>query len=179
MLIAIILLVITLIALKSVADTQRIKERNMSDGGLKNILYRWMDFANENEMELVKDSGTDLEFRRKVYGNSGSFYEFYLNIHSKFINMATGWVVHSNGKKIKSGIVKLGRSPNTENVEEIFELIAKDLKSKGALNICYYSHIWEYDNDSYRICKECHTSHSKLVSTGKWMEDGTGRFFEK
>ena len=169
--IVIILIVIGLLVfLKFQADTQKVKERNMTFGGLKNLFPQWTDFAKENEMELVKDNGTDMEFRKRVDSDSNSFFEFYLAIQSKFTNIATGWVIHSNGKKIKSNNVEFGKNPNEETVEKIFELIAKDLKSKGAFNICRYKHTWEYHGDNFRTCKNCFTTQSKLLTSGQWME---------
>lgn len=63
--IVIILIVIALLVfLKFQVDTQKVKERNMTFGGLKNLNPQWTDVAKENEMELVQDNGTDMEFRK-------------------------------------------------------------------------------------------------------------------
>lgn len=126
-----LIVIALLIFFKFYTDTQKAKGKNMTLGGLKTLFPQWVDFAKQNEMELVKDNGKDMEFKKRVKDDSGSFFEFYLAIQSLFANIASGWVINSKGKKIKSGNVVFEENPNQENIENIFELIVKDLKSKG------------------------------------------------
>jgi len=164
-----VFIIIVLIFIKFQSDTKNVKERNLKFGGLKNLFPAWVNFARENNMEIVKDSGTDMDFRRRVYENGNSFYEFFITIQSKTANIASGWVIHSNGKKIKSVNVTFGNNLNRESVEKVVEIIAEDLASKGAFDICRYGHEWEYLSNESRRCKNCSKIQYKSIVSGSWM----------
>lgn len=126
-----IVVIALIIFIKFYTDTQKVKKKNLILGGLKKLMPQWVDFAKKNGMELVKDDGKDMEFIKRFGNDSGPSFEFYLAIQSSFGHIASGWVIQSNGNKIKTGNVEFKDNPTQETIEYIFGLIAEDLKSKG------------------------------------------------
>lgn len=200
--IAIILIFIVLLILtKFIVGQSEIKERNKSLGGLKIMLPQWVEIARENKMEMIKDTGADIEFRARYKpkvailneqdkeSNLQTFHpysnieyreldnrsiELYLSIQSKYTNIARGWVIHNNGEVIKSGNVEFGNNISKENAKKIFLIIMEDLKNKSAFNYCRNGHEWEYHNVRNRHCIICNVTQTKYVTTttDQWHQLG-------
>ncbi|NWJ52962.1 MAG: hypothetical protein HXX14_19080 [Bacteroidetes bacterium] len=170
-----ILLIVFIIALivflKFQLDIQKVKEKNRLSGGLKNLFPQWVDFCVENKMDLVQENGTDLVYKQRINNPSGEFIEFYIGIQSEFTNIAYGWVVHSNGSKIKSSNYQFGKIPNEQDIEKIFDVIINDLKAQNAFNFCLYGHNWHNQSDNLtRTCKNCFKVQGLMHSTGVWID---------
>lgn len=82
-------------------------------------------------MVLMTGSWQDMEFAKVVKNDDGTSFEFWLVIHSSFKNHATGLFINSKGERVKSRNIFFEDNPNQACIDNIFELIVGDLKSKG------------------------------------------------
>lgn len=130
--ILIVLAIIGIIGYSFYSDTQKVKHRNLSLGGLKTLFSDFATCFEAMDMELVEDTGTNLLYKKKLTNNQYANTYYFIGIESKFENLAYGYVLFPDGKKIKSSNYKVYNNYTLEEMTKITMSIYKELTLKGA-----------------------------------------------
>lgn len=113
------------------SDSKTVKRRNQSFGGMKKLFPEFVEYFESNDYELTEDSGTKLIYKKPLT-NSPPFNKYlFLGIESKFTNIAFGYIITGEGKKINGLNVEFRKNFRPEEVEMIIRKITGDMKIQG------------------------------------------------
>ena len=104
--------------------------RNLSFGGMKKMFPEFVEYFEENGYELAEDSGTKLVYKLALTNNPPFNKYLFVGIESKFTNIAFGYLITGNGKKINGLNVEFRKNFRPEEVEMIVRKITGNLHSK-------------------------------------------------
>lgn len=125
----IIAVIIGYILWKYNKDTKEVQRRNQSFGGMKKLFPEFVDYFESNGYELVENSGMKLLYKKELTNNPPFNKTLHLGIESKFTNIAFGYIITGDGKKIKGLNVEFRQNFRPEEVDMIIRKIT------GSLNI--------------------------------------------
>jgi|GEM_PF-6090484 hypothetical protein len=127
------LIVIGYIVWKFNSDSKRAQLRNLSLGGMKSLFPDFVEYFENNSMELVEDSGTRLVYKKALTDNPPFNKYLYLGIESKFTNIAFGYVINGAGEKSDGLNVEFYKNTRPEEIDMIIRKVVGDLYLKGIL----------------------------------------------
>lgn len=113
-------------------DSKKIKAQNISNGGLMSMFPEFVNYFENNDFTFVEDTGTKIIFKRQVTNATFAKY-LYLGIESKFTNIAFGYIVAPNGRKINGINIEFNNTTNPEEIEMIIRKITGNLQLNGYL----------------------------------------------
>ena len=128
------LIIVGYIIWKFNSDSKEVQRRNQAFGGMKKLFPEFVDYFEENGYELVEDSGTKLIYKRVLTNNPPFDKYLFLGVESKFTNIAFGYVITGDGKKINGLNVEFRKNFRPEEVEMIIRKVIGDLKLRGVIN---------------------------------------------
>jgi len=132
--VVIVLVIIISIIWKFNQDSKEEQRRNQSFGGMKKLFPEFVDYYELNGYELVEDSGTKLIYKKALTNNSTFNKHLYLGVESRFTNIAFGYVIKSDGKKINGKNVEFRKDIRPEEVEMTIRKIIGDFDLRGILD---------------------------------------------
>lgn len=115
------------------SDSTAVQRRNMSLGGMKALFPEFVKYFEKNSMELVEDSGAKLVYKKPLTNNPPFNKYLYLGIESKFTNIAFGYVITGDGKRIDGLNVEFYKNYREEEVDVIVRKITEDLTLRGII----------------------------------------------
>lgn len=145
MIYVIITVVVLAIIFNFIGDKNKVIEQNIKNGGLKAKFPNFVRYceaplsaSSNRKMELVKDTGSKLEYKLPIKKEDEIKGYFYLGIESSFNTIVYCYAVSNNGTKHKGLMHELKnpmRIPNYEPMEfeysDIFnKILAQMVSSK-------------------------------------------------
>ena len=108
-------------------DSKKIAERNESFGGMKKMFPEFVQYFEENNFELIENSGSKLIYKKSLTNNDTYNKYLFLGVESKFTNIAFGYTIGGNGVK-KNGLnIEFAKNYRIEEVEMIMRQITENL----------------------------------------------------
>lgn len=129
--IILIAIVVGYIIWKFNSNTKEVQRRNISFGGMKKMFPEFVEYYEESGFDLVEDTGTKLTYKMALTDNPPFDKYLFLGVESKFTNIAYGYVITGDGKKINGLNVEFRKNFRPEEVEMIIRKITGDLKHSG------------------------------------------------
>jgi len=131
--VVIILGIVGYIIWKFNSDSKSVKRRNQSFGGMKKLFPEFVEYFEANGFDLTEDSGTKLIYK-KALSNSPPFNKYlFIGIESKFTNVAFGYIITGDGKKVNGLNVEFRKNFRSEEVDMIIRKITGDFMIHGHL----------------------------------------------
>ncbi|MDL5049683.1 hypothetical protein QQ054_27075 [Oscillatoria amoena NRMC-F 0135] len=128
----IILISILYIIWKFNKDSKKIQAQNISKGGLLAVFPEFVNYFENNDFQFVEDTGAKIIFKQKIHNST--FEKFlFIGIESKFTNIAFGYIVTNNGRKINGLRVEFKHTTNMEEIEMIIRKITGNFQLNGYL----------------------------------------------
>ena len=129
----VILIIAGYIIWKFNIDTKEVQRRNNSFGGMKKLFPEFVEYFEENGFELVEDSGTKLIYKKSMTDNPPFNKYLFLGVESKFTDIAYGYIITGDGKKINGLNIEFRKNFRKEEVEMIIRKVTGKLKLNGHL----------------------------------------------
>lgn len=114
-------------------DSKKVARRNESFGGMKNMFPEFVEYFENNDFEIVENSGTKLIYKKALTNNPPFNKYLFLGVESKFTNIAFGYVINGNGEKSNGLNVEFAKNYRLEEVDMIYRKIIGDLNLSGKL----------------------------------------------
>ena len=115
------------------SDAKEVQRRNVSFGGMKKLFPEFVEYFEFNDFELVSDTGTNLIYKMALTNHPPFDNYLFLGIESKFTNIAYGYIITSDGKKVNGLNVEFRKNFRPEEVDMIIRKITGNMKLKGFL----------------------------------------------
>ena len=114
-------------------DSNKVAQRNESFGGMKKMFPEFVEYVENNDFELVENTGSKLMYKKALTNNSTFNKYLFLGVESKFTNIAFGYVINGNGEKNNGMNVEFAKNYRLEEVEMIFRKVTGHLQITGKL----------------------------------------------
>lgn len=114
-------------------DSNKVAQRNESFGGMKKMFPEFVEYFENNDFELVENTGSKLMYKKALTNNSTFNKYLFLGVESKFTNIAFGYVINGNGEKNNGMNVEFAKNYRLEEVEMIFRKVTGHLQITGKL----------------------------------------------
>ncbi len=114
-------------------DSNKVAQRNESFGGMKKMFPEFVEYFENNDFELVENTGSKLMYKKALTNNSTFNKYLFLGVESKFTNIAFGYVINGNGEKNNRMNVEFAKNYRLEEVEMIFRKVTGHLQITGKL----------------------------------------------
>jgi len=131
--IIIAIIVIGYILWKFNNDSKQVQSRNQSFGGMKKLFPEFVEYFESNGYELTEDSGTKLIYKKALTNNPPFNKYLFLGVESKFTNIAFGYLITGDGRKINGLNVEFRKNFRPEEVEMIIRKIIGDMQLIGMI----------------------------------------------
>lgn len=128
-----IIVVVSYVLWKFNDDSKKVARRNESFGGMKKMFPEFVEYFEENEFELVENSGAKLLYKKALTNNSPFNKYLYLGVESKFTNIAFGYLINANGEKTNGLNVEFAKNYRLEEVEMTIRKIVGNLEINGLI----------------------------------------------
>ena len=114
-------------------DSNKVAQRNESFGGMKKMFPEFVEYFENNDFELVENTGSKLMYKKALTNNSTFNKYLFLGVESKFTNIAFGYVINGNGEKNNGMNVEFTKNYRLEEVAMIFRNVTGHLQITGKL----------------------------------------------